>query len=140
MNVQRGIILGIAAVLVVPFVLLPGAARVRAQASSGRPAAESIPSHGYLAASTGVNDSRIPSDYTFVLTRDEIYVPILDRDRIFMIQCRAGLQQAPVTADAIRQILRRLGLLKQLSPTFPYVDKNAVGAWAKDVRTLHGLC
>jgi len=80
MNVRRKrIALGIVAVLVVPLVALLGAASVRAQASSGRAAAESIPSHGYLVASSGVNGSRIPGDYTFVLTRDEIYVPILIR-------------------------------------------------------------
>jgi dienelactone hydrolase len=75
----QGIILGIGAVLLVPLVLLPGAMNVRAQASSGRPAAESIPSHGYVVASTEVKGPKIPGDYTFVLTRDEIYVPILVR-------------------------------------------------------------
>jgi dienelactone hydrolase len=62
--------------------LLPGppfAIIARAQLSSGKPPAESIASHGYVIANQPVKGSAIPADYTFVLTRDEIYVPIIVR-------------------------------------------------------------
>jgi len=51
----------------------------RAQLSTGKPAAESIPSHGYVISSKPVKGTDTPADYTFVLTRDEIYVPIIVR-------------------------------------------------------------
>src|SRR5215467_3292652 len=50
-----------------------------AQLSSGKPAAESIPPHGYVIASKPLKGTDTPADYTFVLTRDEIYVPIIVR-------------------------------------------------------------
>jgi dienelactone hydrolase len=59
--------------------LPPRAIDANAQLSTGRPAAEAIPPHGYVVASKEVRGSLIPGDYTFVLTRDEIYVPILVR-------------------------------------------------------------
>jgi dienelactone hydrolase len=52
---------------------------VEAQLSTGKAAAEAIPPHGYVVASKVEKGSNIPGDYTFVLTRDEIYVPILVR-------------------------------------------------------------
>ena len=51
----------------------------RAQLSTGKAPAESIASHGYVIASKPIKGSDIPGDYTFVLTRDEIYVPIIVR-------------------------------------------------------------
>ena len=51
----------------------------RAQLGTGNAAAESIATHGYVIASKAVKGSAIPGDYTFVLTRDEIYVPIIVR-------------------------------------------------------------
>ncbi|HUP93840.1 MAG TPA: hypothetical protein VM164_02950 [Burkholderiales bacterium] len=42
------------------------------------PIASELPSHGYVITKT-VRGSDIPADYTFVLTRDEIYVPIAVR-------------------------------------------------------------
>jgi dienelactone hydrolase len=39
------------------------------------PVARDLPSHGYV-ITKAVRGSEIPADYTFVLTRDEIYVPI----------------------------------------------------------------
>ncbi len=51
----------------------------RAQLSTGKPPAESIATHGYVIASKPIKGSAIPADYTFVLTRDELYVPIIVR-------------------------------------------------------------
>ncbi len=65
--------------LAAPLILPPGAINIRAQLSTGREAADAIPPHGYVVASKEVKGSNIPGDYTFVLTRDEIYVPILVR-------------------------------------------------------------
>jgi len=62
-----------------PLVLPPSATNAFAQLSTGKPAAEAIPPHGYVVASKEVRGSSVPGDYTFVLTRDEIYVPILVR-------------------------------------------------------------
>src|SRR5919206_283574 len=39
------------------------------------PVASELPPHGYVITKS-VRGSQIPADYTFVLTRDEIYVPI----------------------------------------------------------------
>src|SRR6266852_1449961 len=59
---------------------LPRLARlVEAQLSTGKAPAESIATHGYVIASKPIKGSAIPGDYTFVLTRDEIYVPIIVR-------------------------------------------------------------
>jgi dienelactone hydrolase len=60
--------------------LLPKLALIsRAQLSSGKKPAESIPQHGYVLTSKTIPGSASPADYTFVLTRDEIYVPIIVR-------------------------------------------------------------
>lgn len=45
---------------------------------SSAPVAPELPSHGYVITKS-VPGSDIPADYTFVLTRDEIYVPIAVR-------------------------------------------------------------
>jgi dienelactone hydrolase len=47
-------------------------------ASAQAPVASELPSHGYVITKP-VRGSDIPADYTFVLTRDEIYVPIAVR-------------------------------------------------------------
>jgi dienelactone hydrolase len=65
--------------LAAPLLLPPCTVNACAQLSTGRAAAEAIPPHGYVVASKEVKGSNIPGDYTFVLTRDEIYVPILVR-------------------------------------------------------------
>src|SRR5258706_233857 len=75
----KTILLGLGIVLTAPLFLPSGTVNVRAQLSSGREAAEAIPPHGYVVASKAIKGSDIPGDYTFVLTRDEIYVPILVR-------------------------------------------------------------
>ena len=46
--------------------------------STQHPLAAELPPHGYI-ISKPVPGSDIPADYTFVLTRDEIYVPIAVR-------------------------------------------------------------
>lgn len=51
----------------------------QAQLSTGRAAAESIPPHGYTLAAKPIKGAKIPPEYAFVLTRDEIYVPIIIR-------------------------------------------------------------
>jgi dienelactone hydrolase len=55
------------------------AVMARAQLATGNAAAESTATHGYVIANKPINGSSIPGDYTFVLTRDEIYVPIIVR-------------------------------------------------------------
>jgi dienelactone hydrolase len=60
-------------------VFVSAAARAKAQLSTGKEPAESIPSHGYVIATKPIKGSSIPGDYTFVLTRDELYVPMIVR-------------------------------------------------------------
>jgi dienelactone hydrolase len=45
-----------------------------AQLPGGKPPAEETPTHGYV-ITKAVKGSHSPADYTFVLTRDEIYIP-----------------------------------------------------------------
>src|SRR5437870_11799544 len=49
------------------------------QLSTGKPPAESLPPNGYVIASKPLKGTDTPADYTFVLTRDEIYLPIIVR-------------------------------------------------------------
>jgi hypothetical protein len=72
----KTILFGLGIVIAAPLLLPPVAVNVGAQLSTGREAAEAIPSHGYVVASKAIKGSDIPGDYTFVLSRDEIYVPI----------------------------------------------------------------
>jgi dienelactone hydrolase len=65
----------LSAMLAIPHI----ATIARAQLNSGNAAAESITTHGYVASTKSIKGSSIPGDYTFVLTRDEIYVPIIVR-------------------------------------------------------------
>src|ERR1700751_4267202 len=75
----KTVLFGVALVLAAPLFLPLGNVSVLAQLSTGREAAEAIPPHGYVVATKAIKGSDIPGDYTFVLTRDEIYVPILVR-------------------------------------------------------------
>ncbi|MBZ5527288.1 MAG: prolyl oligopeptidase family serine peptidase [Acidobacteriia bacterium] len=59
--------------------LLMAAQSTPAQMSTGKEAAESIATHGYVVATKAMKGSAIPAEYTLVLTRDEIYVPIIIR-------------------------------------------------------------
>ena len=61
--------------LIVMIGLLP----LHAQLSTGAPAAESIASHGYSAGRVTFPGSKYAGERVFVLTRDEIYVPIIIR-------------------------------------------------------------
>lgn len=73
-------LLGLGSLIGLALLLLPQAAVVvRAQLSSGKAPAESIPPHGYVVASKPIKSATTQGDYTFVLTRDEIYVPIIVR-------------------------------------------------------------
>ena len=57
----------------------PGAAAPAwAQLPGGKPPAAETPPHGYVIRKP-LKGSAIPADYTFVFTRDEIYVPIIVR-------------------------------------------------------------
>ncbi|MBZ5659640.1 MAG: hypothetical protein LAO08_04470 [Acidobacteriia bacterium] len=47
-----------------------------AQLPGGAAPAESVSTHGYVIANQPVKGSSIPADLVFVLTRDEVYVPI----------------------------------------------------------------
>jgi hypothetical protein len=47
----------------------------KASAAPHAPVAPELPTHGYV-VNRSVRDSDIPADYTFVLRRDEIYVPV----------------------------------------------------------------
>jgi dienelactone hydrolase len=64
--------------LVVP--MFPGNhSLILAQLPTGNRPAESVAQHGYVAGSHAIKASDIPGEYVFVLTRDEIYVPIIIR-------------------------------------------------------------
>ena len=52
---------------------------LHAQLATGAPAAESIVSHGYSAGRVTFPGSKYSGERVFVLTRDEIYVPIIIR-------------------------------------------------------------
>jgi dienelactone hydrolase len=75
----KGVLLGLGTFFLAPLVLPRHSVYVSAQLSTGKPAAESIPPHGYVVASKDISGAKVPGDYAFVLTRDEIYVPILIR-------------------------------------------------------------
>ena len=54
-------------------------APLHAQLSTGAPAAEAIPPHGYPAGRVDFPGSKYAGERIFVLTRDEVYVPIILR-------------------------------------------------------------
>jgi dienelactone hydrolase len=78
-SLLKTILFALGIVFAAPLIFPSATVAVRAQLSTGREAAEAIPPHGYVVASKAIKGSDIPGDYTFVLTRDEIYVPILVR-------------------------------------------------------------
>jgi dienelactone hydrolase len=52
---------------------------VHGQSVTGNAAAESVAVHGYVLGTKSVKGSDLPGEYTFVSTRDEVYVPIIVR-------------------------------------------------------------
>jgi len=78
-SLLKTILIGLGLLFAGPLFLPSGKVGARGQLATGREAAEAIPSHGYVVATKRIKGSDIPGDYTFVLTRDEIYVPILVR-------------------------------------------------------------
>ena len=80
MNHRVAFIVGMPSTLFTLMFAIPGViTETRAQLSTGKPPAESIPPHGYVITSKPVKGTDTPADYTLVLTRDEIYVPIIVR-------------------------------------------------------------
>src|SRR5258707_14391476 len=75
----KTILLGSGIVLTAPLFLPSATVNVRPTLTTAREAAKAIPPHVYVVASKAIKGSDIPGDSTFVLTRDEIYVPILVR-------------------------------------------------------------
>src|SRR5260370_39573915 len=113
----KTILFGLGIVLTAPLFLPSGTVTVRAQLSTGREAAEAIPPHGYVVATKEVKGSNIPGDYTFVLTRDEIYVPILVRKpkgkgpfpaiTMGWRERREGIKKVEQLADGLAQLQDR---------------------------------
>jgi len=89
-----------------------------AQLSTGKAPAESIPTHGYALASKTIKGSSIPAEYAFVLTRDEIYVPIIIRkpkgDGPFPVitmgsgEGREGMKKVEKLAESLSQMQDRM--------------------------------
>ena len=90
----------------------------RAQLSTGKPPAESIPTHGYVFASKPIKGTEGPADFTFVLTRDEIYVPIIVRKpkgngpfpaiTMGWGEGREGMQKVERLAESLSQMQDRM--------------------------------
>src|SRR5881392_1133906 len=88
-----------------------------ADADAHAPVASDLPSHGYVITKP-VRGSEFPVDYTFVLTRDEIYVPIAVRkpkgEGPFPLICvgrgngRGGLPHVEREVERIAPMLDRM--------------------------------
>lgn len=113
----------------------------------GAAPAEFLPPHGYTITKT-LPGSTIPADLTFLLTRDEIYVPIAVRKPAGKgpfpaILMGAGTVKTPRAQDLSdnisggRRVLKSSASLDsddyisiiQYLQSLPYVDKNAVGTY-----------
>jgi dienelactone hydrolase len=104
--------------LVAPFLLANSLFVVHAQLPTGNKPAESAPSHGYVTGKKTIKGSDIPGEYAFVLTRDEIYVPILIRkpkgDGPFPAvtmgwgEGREGMKKVEQLADGFSEMQNRL--------------------------------
>ena len=66
-------------VMLALIVTVAASVSLRAQLSTGAPAAEAIPPHGYAGGRVDFPGSKYSGERIFVLTRDEIYVPIILR-------------------------------------------------------------
>ena len=89
-----------------------------AQLPGGAAPAESVSTHGYVIANQPVKGSSIPADLVFVLTRDEVYVPISIRKpkgdgpfpAITMAsgEGRGGMKQVIQTMERLAQMQDRI--------------------------------
>ena len=96
----------------------PVSPAARAQLSTGKAPAESIVTHGYVLASKPIKGSTIPAEQAFVLTRDEIYVPIIIRkpkgDGPFPVitmgsgEGREGMKKVEALAESLSQMQDRM--------------------------------
>jgi dienelactone hydrolase len=104
---------------IVALLAIPGIVTItRAQLSTGKPPAESIPPHGYVIASKPLKGTDTPADYTFVLTRDELYVPIIVRKpkgngpfpavTMGWGEGREGMKKAERLAESLTQMQDRM--------------------------------
>ena len=90
----------------------------RGQSVTGNTAAESIAPHGYVLGTKSIKGSALPGELTFVLTRDEVYVPIILRkpkgDGPFPAvtmgwgEGREGMKKVEELADSFSQLQDRM--------------------------------
>src|SRR5436853_7506186 len=110
---------------------VPGTLKTaHAQLSTGKPPAESIPPHGYVIASKPPKGTDTPADYTFVLTRDEIYLPIIVRkhkgDGRFPASTmgweegRKGKEKVDRLAESVSQVQERMTTRSYIVATVNY--------------------
>jgi dienelactone hydrolase len=88
------------------------------QLATGSAPAESVAPHGYLAGTKSIKGSELPGEYIFVLTRDEVYVPIILRkpkgDGPFPAvtmgwgEGREGMKKVEQLADSFSQLQDRM--------------------------------
>ena len=88
------------------------------QSATGNAAAESIAPHGFVLGAKAIKGSEIPGAYTFVLTRDEVYVPIIVRKpegagpfpavTMGWGEGREGMQKVEQLADSFSQLQNRM--------------------------------
>jgi len=89
-----------------------------AQLVTGKAAAESIAPHGFALGTKPIEGSELPGELTFVLTRDEVYVPIIVRkpkgDGPFPAvtmgwgEGREGMKKVEQLADSFSQLQDRM--------------------------------
>jgi dienelactone hydrolase len=89
-----------------------------AQSATGNTAAESVAPHGYVLGTKSFKGSEIPGEYTFVVTRDEVYVPIIVRKpkgngpfpavTMGWGEGREGMKKVEQLADSFSQLQDRM--------------------------------
>jgi dienelactone hydrolase len=104
--------------LAAPLFAPPGYLTARGQLPTGNAPAESVATHGYSLGSKPIKGSSIPGEYVFILTRDEIYVPIIIRkptgDGPFPAvtmgwgEGREGMKKVDQLADSFSQLQDRM--------------------------------
>jgi dienelactone hydrolase len=90
----------------------------RGQLTTGNSAAESVAPHGYVLATKPFKGSELPGEHTFVLTRDEVYVPIIVRKpkgngpfpavTMGWGEGREGMKKVEQLADSFSQLQDRM--------------------------------